>query len=876
MAEHFTGLTGALKDRYRLERELGQGGMATVYLAHDLKHERGVAIKVLRPELAAVLGADRFVHEIRTTANLQHPNILPLFDSGEADGFLYYVMPYVEGESLRQKLNRETQLGIEDAVRIARDVAEALDYAHRRNVVHRDIKPENILLHDGRPMVLDFGIALAVSAAAGGRMTETGLSLGTPHYMSPEQATADKHITHRSDIYSLGSVLYEMLTGEPPHTGSSAQAIILKIVTDVVRPVTDLRKAVPRHVAAATAKALEKLPADRFESAKAFAEALANPAFTLPTPAAAAGSGVRPPIHRVSLALNGMLALGVITLAILAFGDRTMEGPAPSPWVTRTLLELDPSSLRSPPVLSPDGRQLAWSTAQGIHVRSLDQLLDRVIPGTEGGAGSFFSPDGQSLGFVLGSQVRVVPLAGGPHRALADTAATPVWAEDGWVYFSRYPRFTWSPGRHPPGTEILRVREAGGPVEQVLAPDSTRVFRPVAAITGGRGILGTVSEPAPTSFGVSEGEISIAVLNPETRATKILFSGQRPRYEPQTRHIVFLRRTTLLAVAYDPDRMEVVGQPFPVAEDVGGFGLADDGTLWSIVGPTRPRPVLVDRRGRAREIMPAPSERDEIVGAHFDPDGRRLVLELRVDGSPQADLWVYQFPDGPRIRLTDQGGDFPAWTPDGQFVLFTRDDGVYRVRADATAPAELVLQAEGIGWLQPVPGGGIVFERTNGRNLDVGTASLRGDDQVRMLVDGDANEEDPAVSPDGRWLAYESDESGRREVYVMPFGIAGRGRRISVAGGNNPSWSWSGDRLFFTNATRGFEAVRFRATSAFEVLGRTVLFQKPFDGGGRFPPGPGDSVFLAMRPGGPRPDARFILVRNWARELLARAEEARR
>src|SRR5436190_6701688 len=254
--------------------------MATVYLAHDLKHDRAVALKVLKPELAAVLGAERFVVEIKTTAALQHPHILPLFDSGTADGFLYYVMPFVEGETLRAKLDRETQLGIDEAVRIAREVADALDYAHRHGVIHRDIKPENILLHDGRAMVMDFGIALAVSAAAGGRMTETGLSLGTPYYMSPEQATADKTITARSDVYSLGSVLYEMLSGNPPHTGASAQQIIMKVITELPQSVTVLRKSVPSNVAAAVAKSLEKLPADRFASAKDFAEALVNPGFS--------------------------------------------------------------------------------------------------------------------------------------------------------------------------------------------------------------------------------------------------------------------------------------------------------------------------------------------------------------------------------------------------------------------------------------------------------------------------------------------------------------------------------------------------------------------------------------------------------------------
>src|SRR6188508_740597 len=215
-------LAAALADRYRIERELGQGGMATVYLAQDLKHERKVAVKVLRPELAAVIGAERFLSEIKTTANLQHPHILPLFDSGRtggngddrADDFLFYVMPLIEGESLRDRLNREKQLPIGDALRIAGEVASALDYAHRHNVIHRDIKPENVLLHDGRALVADFGIALAASRAGDSRMTETGMSLGTPHYMSPEQALGQREITARSDIYSLGAMTYETLLGE--------------------------------------------------------------------------------------------------------------------------------------------------------------------------------------------------------------------------------------------------------------------------------------------------------------------------------------------------------------------------------------------------------------------------------------------------------------------------------------------------------------------------------------------------------------------------------------------------------------------------------------------------------------------------------------
>src|SRR5215213_2342133 len=241
-------LTAALSDRYRLEHELGSGGMATVYLAQDIKHDRKVAVKVLRPELAAVIGAERFLSEIKTTANLQHPHILPLHDSGEADSFLFYVMPFVEGESLRDRLTREKQLPIGDAVRIATEVAGALDYAHRHGVIHRDIKPENILLHDGSALVADFGIALAASKAGGERMTETGMSLGTPLYMSPEQAMGEREITARSDVYALGAVLYEMLTGEPPFTGATAQAVVAKVLTTEPMPPRDARKSIPPHV----------------------------------------------------------------------------------------------------------------------------------------------------------------------------------------------------------------------------------------------------------------------------------------------------------------------------------------------------------------------------------------------------------------------------------------------------------------------------------------------------------------------------------------------------------------------------------------------------------------------------------------------------
>jgi serine/threonine protein kinase len=267
-------LKSVLADRYSIERQLGSGGMATVYLAEDLKHQRKVAVKVLRPELAAALGPDRFLREIKLTAQLNHPHILPLLDSGEAESLLYYVMPYVAGESLRGRLERVTQLPVDEALRITQQVAAALEFAHRQDVIHRDIKPENVLLHEGVAMVADFGIALAVSAAGGERLTETGVSVGTAEYMSPEQALGEGEPDARSDVYSLGCVLYEMLVGEPPYTGPTGMAVLAKRLSDPVPRARRLRGAIPEPVDAALVRALAKERADRFGSAGEFAAAL--------------------------------------------------------------------------------------------------------------------------------------------------------------------------------------------------------------------------------------------------------------------------------------------------------------------------------------------------------------------------------------------------------------------------------------------------------------------------------------------------------------------------------------------------------------------------------------------------------------------------
>ncbi len=498
--------------------------MATVYLAEDLKHKRKVAVKVLRPELAAVLGAERFVQEITTTANLQHPHILPLFDSGEADGFLYYVMPYIEGETLRDKLNRETQLGIEEAVRITCDVADALDAAHQQGVIHRDIKPENILLHDGRPMVADFGIALAVSAAAGGRMTETGMSLGTPHYMSPEQATAEKDLTNRSDIYSLGCVIYEMLTGEPPHTGGSAQAIIMKIVTDDARPVTELRKSVPPHVAAATAKSLERLAADRFESAAKFAEALTNPAFTLPTTQAATLAGASASGRWKQMAI-AVTALAAVLLVTTVWGWLRPERPKHVSRYSIALPEGEALVTRFARLaISPDGSRLVYigesEGSRRLWVRPRDQLHATPLAGTEGADAPFFSPNGDRVGFIIGRRtLRIASLRGGPPVTVTDSlvgVAGASWGPDGFLYSD-------GSGFVP----LVRVAATGGVPQWFTTLDSAQgeidhVWPD--ALPNGKGVIFTVRH------GLNSELADIAVAEVATGTHKMLVRGVYARY----------------------------------------------------------------------------------------------------------------------------------------------------------------------------------------------------------------------------------------------------------------------------------------------------------------------------------------------------------
>ena len=431
--DDITKLNEALVGRYIIEREVGRGGMATVYLARDARHQRQVAIKVLDPELGAVLGAERFLGEIRVTANLQHPNLLPLFDSGEAAGRLFYVMPFVDGESLRARLDREQQLLVEEALRIAIAVANALEHAHARGVIHRDLKPENILLQAGQPVVADFGIALAVSKAGGARVTQTGLSLGTPQYMSPEQATGDRGIDARSDIYSLGAVTYEMLTGEPPHVGNTAQAIIAKLMTEDVRPLTVLRRTVPPLVDAAVRRALERLPADRFATAKAFSEALGGTGPTAMAGGVSTHASAPSPATPTRAGQPWRWAL-VAAAGVVACTPSRRECMSAAPTVRFEFRVPHVGSFANVTgltvAITPHGDTVVTATADSagtshLYARGLSDLDAKVIRGSDNALFPTISPTGGKVAFVDGTQVKVIPIVGGAASLVASFPVGP-------------------------------------------------------------------------------------------------------------------------------------------------------------------------------------------------------------------------------------------------------------------------------------------------------------------------------------------------------------------------------------------------------------------------------------------------------------------
>ena len=891
MTEAFERLTASLTDRYRIERELGQGGMATVFLAEDLKHDRKVAIKVLRPELAAVIGAERFLKEIKTTANLQHPHILGLIDSGSSDGMLWYAMPFVDGESLRDRLQREKQLPIADAVRIATEAASALDYAHRHGVIHRDIKPENILLHDGSALVADFGIALAASKA-GTRMTETGMSLGTPQYMSPEQAMGEREITARSDVYALGCVTFEMLTGEPPFSGPTAQAIVAKIMTAEPADITSLRKTIPVHVADAVHTSLQKLPADRFASAAEFAAALADRQFAAAgKPRVTSSRAVRGPAT-AQRGTYGLLAVCAALLVVALFGWLRPRSKADTSRQHVTLWQYAvASNLASgyahsltQAAIAPDGSSIVFVDSSGGTYRLMRKLRSESTPvplaGTENGVSPFFSPDGRWIGYATtDGKLRKVPVDGGGSITLAEDVdknyTSAAWLDDGTIIY---------PGNRQ---DLRRVSSSGGASRPVKADTTQRQWMAslltIAPLPGSRGVLYTT---CPGNCAI---ESSIRVYDFAADSSRVLVPNAAGAWYSPTGHLLYTDRAGgLYARGFDPKRMVLTSDPVPVIPDVipTTFAISASGAVLYSVATGSGNPAELMWVARDGSAVPIDSTwRGDFGYPALSPDGKALAVSV-VEGTTQ--LWIRRS-DGSRQELTQDGtvNWRPAWTPDSKSVLFASNRNgkggqnafdLFRMPVDGSADPTLLLHHRFGIWEGEFSHDGqwLVFRADEfGANSNIRARRLTGDTTMLGLVTDKSLTMQVALSPDGHWLVYTGDATGRFEIYVTPFPAATSTRLVSRDGGIEPRWAHSGRELFYksgdqlmaVDVTPGPALTLGVPRPLFDLIGYRAARNRP-----QYDVAPDDRHFVMIKDLDLNVHGDVVYVENWFQELLAKVK----
>ncbi len=823
-------LTPALAGRYEIEREIGHGGMATVYLARDARHDRNVALKVLDPELAAALGADRFLAEIKTTANLQHPHVVALHDSGAVDGFLFYVMPFVEGESLRQRLDRERMLPVADAIRIAREVADALEYAHGQGIVHRDVKPENILLQRGHAMVADFGIALAVQQAGNARMTQTGLSLGTPQYMSPEQAMGERTVDARSDVYALAAITYEMLTGEPPFTGATMQAVVARILAEDPRPISTQRKAVPPSVEAAVLKALEKVPADRFASAREFSDALvADAPANLPRGKASRG-------WRWRETAVAALALCVVLAALLV--PRLRVPRVSSAMLTSTIIAPPeaPSDL-SNFALSPDGASLAFVSSAAVDggriwIRRMSDGSAHALAGTEGARGLFWAPDGSAIGFFAPGSLRTIEIATGSVRTLApapNPSLGAAWSPTGSIVYSPLFAGLWTVAANG-GTPKQLTAGAEGRTPSFL-PDGHRFLYWVPGDNG---------KPAATFVGdVATGEvrrIADGISHPRYFAPGYLLFFQ------ESDRTVLEQPAALFAQQFDLSRLVLTGQPVALSRGVDRpFQFAAVSATPDLLLMREPR---IPPDPRAKESIywldRATGRTTPITGAgttwtfRISHDGHRVMFG-------GEGLWLYD-PDRDvsiRVPTKAQAPWPPVWSHDDRSIVVVDAENLAQIPLGGESSERTLKASSDAGWADPVdaaPDGSAIFYVREPSALRPQWELWRymtATGTNEHVPTGPGNPMDARVSPDSKWIAWESDATGRHEIYLGPISGTTTPLRVSKAGGGSPRWRADGRELYFIGGDGRIASVSVELKSAPVVgeprsVSKVVINPEPF------------------------------------------------
>ena len=782
--------------------------MAVVFLATDLKHDRQVAVKVLRPELSAMLGADRFLREIRVTAQLQHPHILPLHDSGAAGDLLYYVMPLIKGESLRERLDRERQLPVTAAVSITTAIAGALDYAHRQGVLHRDIKPENILLHEGQPMLSDFGIALAVTAAGGrDRLTHTGLSIGTPTYMSPEQVSGDPQLDARTDIYALGSVAYEMLAGTPPFTGPTPQAVAAAVLSRNAEPITAVRHTVPVAVGAAIHRAIERLPADRFSTAAEFATALS----TAPQLVHSIVRKSRPwllPLGMVAGVLLGLFASRFTRREVTASATRRWHIALPQDAPVALAGPTHSSGWQTAIAMSPAGDRIVYVSPRAgssiLMTRALDSDSVTALSGTEGAYLPFFSPDGAWIGFFSGNFLRKVPAAGGNAETLV--AVDRIAGAD-WISADRIMLF------EKEGFDLRWISPSGTTADSTLHLGTQ--FGTPDALPGNQWAVGQLSSGQLALLSLTDGkELAITrrgVLPLDSvRQTDLLF-GTSPQWLPSGYLVYASGDGLLMAMPFDAKRREVTGEPVPVIPGVrmeAGFGYAEfalggDGTMVYVPGGNQ----LYVHLGFVRpngSIDTLPFPRGPYTQPRISPDGTRLAAQMR---NPVGgwELLIMNLATGVRQKVEVAGNyrAFPAsWLPSGKQLMIGIWDPVqfqnygFRIQSLETGEAT-ELSLPGASYMTISPDGS-QFVFSDWRTGDLYLRSLGADTtRTRIQARGFA----ASFSPNGKWISWGGVNGA---VAVSPNPPTGAVYPVAERG-QMPLWTPKGDAIIYRDGSRYYQ-----------------------------------------------------------------------
>jgi eukaryotic-like serine/threonine-protein kinase len=874
---------------YEILSEIGAGGMGEVYKARDTRLDRVVAVKVLpdhlavRPELR-----QRFEREARAISSLSHPHICALYDVGRApgeagsDGVDFLVMEYLEGETLAARLAKGP-LPHEQVLAYGVQIAEALEKAHAQGILHRDLKPGNVMLTRSGVKLLDFGLAktaggvggpvgalstLATDVVGGSPLTTEGTLLGTIQYMAPEQLEG-READVRTDLFALGSLLYEMATGRPAFQGKSQASLISSIMTAAPEPLSSVQPLAPPALDRVVRTCLAKSPDDRWQTVHDVALQLrwiaeGGSQVGLPAPVAQR----RRSRERLAWVLTGALGVAVVvSLAAMA-----LSRPAP-PEVMRFVAPAARSmSTSDSPRISPDGRFIAVDATDStgtstIWLRSVGSLDFQSLPGTEGASRPFWSPDSRFIGFIAAGKLKKVPVTGGPPTVICDalTGSDGTWSRDGVILFDG--------GATDP---IRRVPASGGVPAVEVQPDS---------------VTGTVGWPCFLPDGKhylfmgnagSAGDLMVGELGSKKRVA-LGIKGSRAEYSPAG-YLMFVRDRTLLAQPFDPGSLKLKGEPIPVAEPIGTmqsgalahFSVSRTGVLVYVAGGTSSNKLeWVDRGGRELGQL---GQAGDLLTPAIAPSGDRVALRIADPATGNRDIWLYDIARGTATRFTfNAAGDgLPLWSPDGSRVLFASNRGgsydLYEKPANGAADETVLVTNPNEKWPGDISRDGRYLAYTEGtpqNNYDVMILPLAGERQPVPFVHSSFNETLPRFSPDGRWIAYVSDASGRREVYVQPFPGPGGKWQVSTAGGDEPVWRADGRELFYLSPDWHVMAVEVNLGAGFQagVPAPLFSFTSVPDGWTHYSVSRDGQRFLLVEPQRSRGLAPTTVTLNWNADL---------